>query len=49
MVEGCFVLRRLGEFVSVKIVPPYLMFLGDAPDQLAAKTANGVAKWRPEW
>ena len=28
---------------------PYLMFLGDAPDQLAAKTAQGVADWRPEW
>ncbi|MEX0759388.1 MAG: DUF1611 domain-containing protein, partial [Tistlia sp.] len=28
---------------------PYLMFLGDAPDQLAAKTAAGVAHWRPEW
>ena len=28
---------------------PYLMFLGDAPDQLAAKTANGVKVWRPEW
>ena len=28
---------------------PYLMFLGDAPDQLAAKTARGVAHWRPEW
>jgi uncharacterized NAD-dependent epimerase/dehydratase family protein len=27
---------------------PYLMFLGDAPDQLAAKTAQGVAYWRPE-
>jgi uncharacterized NAD-dependent epimerase/dehydratase family protein len=27
---------------------PYLMFLGDAPDQLAAKTAAGVAHWRPE-
>jgi uncharacterized NAD-dependent epimerase/dehydratase family protein len=25
------------------------MFLGDAPDQLAAKTAQGVAHWRPEW
>jgi uncharacterized NAD-dependent epimerase/dehydratase family protein len=33
----------------MKIVPPYLMFLGDAPDHLAAKTADGVAKWRPEW
>lgn len=28
---------------------PYLMFLGDAPDQLAAKVANGVAIWRPDW
>lgn len=27
---------------------PYLMFLGDAPDQLAAKTAAGIAYWRPE-
>ena len=28
---------------------PYLLFLGDAQDQLAAKTAAGVAHWRPEW
>lgn len=28
---------------------PYLLFLGDAPDQLAAKTADGVAHWRPDW
>ncbi len=27
---------------------PYLLFLGDAPDQLAAKTAAGIAFWRPE-
>jgi len=27
---------------------PYLMFIGDASDQLAAKTAAGVAFWRPE-
>jgi len=33
----------------VEIRNPYLMFLGDAPDQLAAKTANGVRQWRPEW
>jgi len=25
---------------------PYLLFLGDAADQLAAKTASGVAHWR---
>lgn len=28
------------------IEKPYLLFLGDAPDQLAAKTADGVAYWR---
>ena len=38
-----------GDKKTVKIANPYLMFLGDAPDQLAAKTANGVAKWRPDW
>lgn len=31
------------------IEQPYLLFLGDAPDQLAAKTAAGVAYWRPDW
>ena len=29
--------------------PPYLLFLGDAPDDLAAKTARGLVDWRPEW
>lgn len=28
---------------------PYLLFLGDAHDQLAAKTAAGIVHWRPEW
>lgn len=28
--------------------PPYLLFLGDVPDQLAAKTAHGLVDWRPE-
>ena len=28
---------------------PYLLFLGDAADQLAAKTAQGIAHWRPDW
>lgn len=27
---------------------PYLLFLGDAPDQLAAKVAQGIKDWRPE-
>jgi len=32
----------------VTLRTPYLLFIGDAPDQLAAKTADGIAKWRPE-
>jgi uncharacterized NAD-dependent epimerase/dehydratase family protein len=28
---------------------PYLMFLGDVPDQLAAKTAHGIVDWRRDW
>lgn len=32
----------------MKIQQPYLLFLGDAPDNLAAKTAIGVWYWRPE-
>lgn len=27
---------------------PYLLFLGDAPDRLAAKMAQGIYDWRPE-
>ncbi len=30
------------------IAQPYLLFLGDAPDRLAAKTAVGIQDWRPE-
>ena len=30
------------------IQKPYLLFLGDAPDQLAAKVAQGIRDWRPE-
>lgn len=29
--------------------PPYLLYLGDAPDLLSIKTARGLAHWRPEW
>lgn len=28
--------------------PPYLLYLGNAPDDLAAKTARGIAHWRPQ-
>jgi uncharacterized NAD-dependent epimerase/dehydratase family protein len=31
------------------IAKPYLLFLGDVKDQLAAKTAQGVVDWRPDW
>jgi len=31
------------------IETPYLLFLGDAPDQLAAKVAQGIRDWRPEY
>ncbi|MFV0358539.1 N-acetyltransferase DgcN [Tropicimonas sp.] len=31
------------------IKTPYLLFLGDAPDQLAAKVAQGIRDWRPEF
>lgn len=30
------------------IQKPYLLFLGDAPDQLAAKVAQGIRDWRPD-
>lgn len=30
----------------IEIAAPYLMFLGDVHDQLAAKTATGVVHWR---
>jgi uncharacterized NAD-dependent epimerase/dehydratase family protein len=30
------------------IETPYLLFLGDAPDPLAAKVAQGIRDWRPE-
>jgi D-glutamate N-acetyltransferase len=31
------------------IARPYLMFLGDVADALAAKTAHGIADWRRDW
>jgi len=30
------------------IPTPYLLFLGDAPDALAAKVAQGIKDWRPD-
>ena len=33
----------------MEIRRPYLLFLGDVPDALAAKTAFGIADWRRDW
>ena len=33
----------------MSIQTPYLLFLGDAPDQLAAKVAQGIRDWRPDF
>ena len=33
---------------SINIQTPYLLFLGDAPDALAAKVAQGIKDWRAE-
>lgn len=33
----------------MQIHHPYLLFLGDVKDQLAAKTAQGVVDWRRDW
>lgn len=32
----------------IEIERPYALFLGDAHDQVAVKTANGIAQWRRE-
>ena len=32
----------------MEIEPPYLIFLGNARDALAAKTGQGIVDWRPE-
>src|SRR6266496_236287 len=41
-------IRRTRGIGTVSLRTPYLLFIGDAPDQLAAKTAAGIAFWRPE-
>lgn len=32
----------------IEIPAGYLLFLGDAPDRLTAKTAGGILQWRPD-
>ena len=39
--------RKTGQ-VDLDIRSPYLIFIGDAKDQLAAKTGQGIVDWRPE-
>ncbi|MEP3277328.1 MAG: N-acetyltransferase DgcN [Stappiaceae bacterium] len=33
----------------MEISPPYLLFFGDVPDKLAAKTGLGIVDWREDW
>ncbi len=33
----------------MQIETPYLIFIGDAKDALAAKTGQGIVDWRPTW
>ncbi|GAL24654.1 protein often near L-alanine-DL-glutamate epimerase [Vibrio variabilis] len=33
---------------TMNIAQPYLLFLGDVTDPLAAKTARGIVQWRPQ-
>jgi uncharacterized NAD-dependent epimerase/dehydratase family protein len=35
--------------LPMEIARPYLLFLGDVPDALAAKTATGIVDWRKDW
>lgn len=37
------------DFCGLDIRTPYLIYLGDAKDGLAAKTGQGIVDWRPEW
>lgn len=38
--------KKTGEIAMIET--PYLLFLGDAPDMLAAKVAIGIRDWRPD-
>ena len=33
---------------TISLDPPYLLYLGDVPDDDHAKTGHGIAYWRPE-
>ena len=34
---------------QMNVDSPYLLFIGDVPDPLAAKFAQGAVDWRPDW
>jgi uncharacterized NAD-dependent epimerase/dehydratase family protein len=38
----------MGWTTTLDIAPPYLIFVGDAEDELFAKTGFGIVQWRPE-
>jgi D-glutamate N-acetyltransferase len=41
--------KRCDAAPSARWGPPYLLYLGNAADDLAIKTARGLAYWRPQW
>lgn len=42
------VIRTRMPLKKIQLQPPYLLFLGDVPDDGHAKTGHGIAYWRPE-
>jgi uncharacterized NAD-dependent epimerase/dehydratase family protein len=46
---GCYEVPTIRLTGKAMLKTPYLLFLGDAPDQLAAKVAQGIRDWRPEF
>jgi len=36
------------QLTSVRLEPPYLLYLGDVADDDQATTGHGIAHWRPE-
>lgn len=36
------------QITQISLKPPYLIFLGDVPDLVDAKTGAGIAHWRPD-
>jgi uncharacterized NAD-dependent epimerase/dehydratase family protein len=46
---GYYSFPGAGVLMTMQIRRPYLLFLGDVHDQLAAKTAQGIVDWRRGW